>query len=121
VCTGSPTCEAGAGGKTGLLELQLGAALPCSQLVPWLVTHGLDLRLFFSELFSTRIGGFFGMDVIVSALVLFVFIGVERRRLAIQNLWVPVVATCAVGVSLGFPLFLYLRQLKLEAQSNNPG
>ena len=99
----------------------LGAALPCAQLVPWLVSHGLDLRLFFSELFSTRIGGFFGMDVIVSALVLFVFIGVEGRRLAIQNLWVPVVATCAVGVSLGFPLFLYMRQLKLEAQSNVVG
>lgn len=96
----------------------LGAALPCSQLVPWLVTHGLDLRLFFSELFSTRIGAFFGMDVFVSALALFMFIGVEGRRLAIRNLWVPVVATCAVGVSLGFPLFLYMRQLKLEAHSS---
>lgn len=96
----------------------LGAALPCSQVVPWLMSHGLDLRLFFSELFSTRIGGFFGMDVIVSAMVLFLFIGVEGRRLAVQHLWLPVVATCAVGVSLGFPLFLYLRQLKLDSHSN---
>lgn len=95
----------------------LGAALPCSQLEPWLATHGLDLRLFFSELFSTRIGAFFGLDVIVSAVVLFVFIGVEGRRLAIRNLWLPIVATCAVGVSLGFPLFLYMRQLKLDRQS----
>lgn len=85
------------------------------------MAHGLDLRLFFSELFSTRIGGFFGMDVIVSAAVLFLFIGVEGRRLAIKNLWVPVVATCAVGVSLGFPLFLYLRQVKLDEQSNSGG
>jgi len=94
-----------------------GAALPCWQLVPWLLTHGLDLRLLVSELFSTRIGGFFGLDVIVSAVVLFVFIGLEGRRLAIQRLWIPVIATCAVGVSLGFPLFLYMRQLKLDAQS----
>jgi hypothetical protein len=50
---------------------------------------------------------------------LFVFIGVEGRRLALRNLWVPVVATCVVGVSLGFPLFLYMRQLKLDAQSNH--
>ena len=97
----------------------LGAALPCSQLAPWLLTHGLDLRLFVSELFSTRIGAFFGLDVIVSALVLFVFIGVEGRRLAIRSLWLPVVATSAVGVSLGFPLFLYMRQLKLEEQATN--
>jgi hypothetical protein len=83
------------------------------------MTHGPNLPLFFFELFSTRVGAFFGMDVIVSALVLFVFIGVEGRRLDIQNIWVPVVATCAIGVSLGFPLFLYMRQLTLERQSNN--
>ena len=93
-----------------------GAALPCWQLVPWLLTHGLDLRLLVTELFSTRIGGFFGLDVIVSAVVLFVFIGVEGSRLAIQKVWIPVIATCAVGVSLGFPLFLYMRQRKLDAQ-----
>jgi len=81
-----------------------------------LATHGLDLPLFFAELFSTRIGAFFGIDLIVSALVLVVFIKVEGQRLAIPQRWVPVVATVAVGVSLGFPLFLYLRQLKLEAQ-----
>jgi hypothetical protein len=96
----------------------LGAALPCSQLAPWLATHGLNLSLFFSELFSTRIGAFFGMDVIVSALVLFVFICVEGRQLAMRHLWLPLVATFAVGVSLGFPLFLYMRQLKLEAQAD---
>jgi hypothetical protein len=96
----------------------LGAALPLTQLVPWLAAHGLDLPLFFSELFSTRIGAFFGMDVIVSALVLFVFIGIEGRRLAMRHLWLPVLATLAVGVSLGFPLFLYLRQLKLDAQTH---
>jgi Protein of unknown function DUF2834 len=96
----------------------LGAALPYAQLVPWLVTHGLDLPLFVSELFSTRVGAFFGTDVMVSALVMFVFIGVEGRRSAVQNLWVPVVATVAVGVSLGFPLFLYLRQLELDAHAD---
>lgn len=107
--------------KTRHIYLSLclaGVALPCSQLVPWLMIHGLDLRLFFSELFSTHIGGFFGMDVIVSALVLFVFIGFEGRRLSVPRLWMPVAATCLVGVSLGFPLFLYMRQLKLEGQAD---
>jgi hypothetical protein len=83
------------------------------------MAHGLKLQLLVSELFSTRIGAFFGLDVIVSAMVLFLFIGVEGRRMSIKNLLVPIVATVAVGVSLGFPLFLYMRQLKLEAQSDN--
>lgn len=81
--------------------------------------HGLDLRLLVSELFSNRVGGFFGLDVIVSAMVLFVFIGVEGPRLAVQKLWIPVIATCAVGVSLGFPLFLYMRQRKLDAHAHD--
>jgi hypothetical protein len=81
------------------------------------MAHGLNVPLLFSELFSTRIGAFFGLDVIVSALVLFLFIVVESRRLDIRNSWLPVLATLAVGVSLGFPLFLYQRELKLEAQA----
>jgi hypothetical protein len=96
-----------------------GAVLPGSQVIPWLMIHGLDLRLFFSELFSTRVGAFFGLDVIISALVLLVFIGFEGRRLGIEKLWAPVIATCAVGVSLGFPLFMYMRQLTLDKQSIN--
>ena len=88
----------------------VGAILPYSQLIPWLSAHGLDLSLFFSELLSTRVGAFFGMDVLVSALVLFVFMAAEGRRLAMRNLWLPAVATIVVGVSLGFPLFLYMRQ-----------
>ena len=96
----------------------LGAALPCSQLVPWLAVHGLNIPLLVSELFSTRIGAFFGLDVVVSAIVLFVFIGVEGRRLSVRRLWLPVLATLAVGVSLGFPLFLYLRQLTLETHAD---
>jgi len=97
----------------------LGAVLPYLQLIPWLATHGLNLPLFVSELFSTRIGAFFGMDVILSALVLFVFIATEGRRLGIWIVWLPVAATLTVGVSLGLPLFLYMRQLKLERQAGS--
>jgi uncharacterized membrane-anchored protein YitT (DUF2179 family) len=95
----------------------LGIALPYSQLIPWFAAHGLNLPLFFKELFATRIGGFFGVDVIVSAMVLFVFIWLEGRCLAMRYLWLPVLATVLVGVSLGFPLFLYLRQRKLDQLS----
>ncbi|HEV2843188.1 MAG TPA: DUF2834 domain-containing protein [Chthoniobacterales bacterium] len=91
-----------------------GFLLPYLKLIPWLAAHGLDLPLFFNELFSTRIGAFFGLDVIVSALVLFAFIWLEGRRLAIRRLWLPVLATLLVGVSLGLPLFLYLRQRQLD-------
>jgi hypothetical protein len=43
-----------------------GTIIPLSQLAPWLAEHGLDLKLLLLELFSTRIGAFFGLDVLVS-------------------------------------------------------
>jgi hypothetical protein len=92
----------------------IGTVLPLGAFLPWLGEHGLDLPLFFAELFSTRIGAFAGWDVIVSAAALFVFVAVEGGRLKVRPLWAPVVATLAVGVSLGLPLFLLLREVRLR-------
>jgi hypothetical protein len=67
-----------------------------------------------SNLFANRVSGFFGMDVLVSAVVLFVFVGIEGRRVGMGFRWLPVIAVFLVGVSLGLPLFLYLRQAHLD-------
>jgi len=91
-----------------------GVVLPYSQLIPFLREHGLDLRLFFDQLFSNRIGAFFGWDVIVSSVVLWALVFVEGRRAGVKHLWAPLAANLAVGVSLGLPLFLYLRERRLE-------
>jgi hypothetical protein len=97
-----------------LLLCLLGTLLPYSQFAPWLLDHGLDLPLFFRELFANRIGGFFAMDVFVSTAVLWSLVAREGRRLGVRHLWAPIVASLLVGVSLGLPLFLYLRQARLE-------
>lgn len=91
-----------------------GTVLPYSQFIPFLLEHGLDLQVFFEQLFSTRIGAFFGLDVIASAVVLWVFVFVEGRRSRVKHLWAPVVASLTVGVSLGLPLFLYIREAGTE-------
>jgi hypothetical protein len=100
-----------------LLLCVLGLVLPYWKFVPWVLAHGLNLRLFVSELFANRIGGFFGMDVLVSAIVLCVFASAEGRRLGMRSRWMPVVAVLLVGVSLGLPLFLYLREMQLDRRS----
>jgi hypothetical protein len=64
-----------------------GVLLPYSQFVPWVMQHGLNLTLFARELFSTRIGAFFGMDVLVSAVALLVFTRIESARLGIRHRW----------------------------------
>jgi hypothetical protein len=97
-----------------LLAAILGAALPLSHLIPFLKTHGLNLTLFFTLLFSNNVSGFFGMDVVVSSLVLWIFVFSEGRRLGMRHLWLYVVCNLVVGVSLALPLFLLFRERTLD-------
>jgi hypothetical protein len=92
----------------------LGLVLPYSQFLPFLREHGLDLHVFCQQLFANRIAAFFGLDVIVSTLVLWTLVWVEGRRTGTRSLWAPIAASLAVGVSLGLPLFLYLRERRIE-------
>lgn len=93
----------------------LGTILPYSQFIPFLRQHGLDLHLFVVQLFANRISAFFAMDVLVSAVALLTFVRLEGRRADIKHIWAPVAATLLVGVSLGLPLFLYLREARNAA------
>jgi hypothetical protein len=91
----------------------LGIALPYSQFIPFVLQHGLNLHLFFEQLLANRISAFFGLDVLISAVVLLVFVADEGRRIRLSGIWAPVLATLLVGVSLGLPLFLYQREAAL--------
>jgi|SRR5579862_2703318 hypothetical protein len=93
----------------------LGLVIPYAEFIPWAIQHGLNLPLFVRELFATRIGAFFGMDVLISAVVLIAFMRIESRRIGIRHRWLVIVAVFTVGVSLGLPLFLYLREQRLES------
>jgi hypothetical protein len=93
-----------------LLLCVLGTILPCAAFLPFLWAHGLDIQAFVAQLFGTPVSAFFGLDVIVSAVVLWTFVYVEGTRRGITRLWAPVVASLLVGVSLGLPLFLYMRE-----------
>jgi hypothetical protein len=99
-----------------LLAAVLGAVLPLSQFIPFLKSHGLDLKLFFTLLFSNSVSGFFAMDVIVSSVVLWIFVFSEGRRLGMRRLWLYVVCNLAVGVSLALPLFLMFRERALDSR-----
>ena len=100
-----------------LLLCIIGFLLPYSQFVPWVMHNGLNLRFFLQQLFANRIGAFFGLDVLVSAIVLFRFVRTEGKRLNMRYLWAPIIATLTVGVSLGLPLFLYLRERALQSDA----
>lgn len=93
----------------------LGTLLPYAHFLPWLQRNGLDLPLLLRELFATPVGAFFGLDVIIAAVALLVFVLAETRRRRIAHAWLAIPAALLIGVSAGLPLFLYLRQRGLDA------
>jgi len=62
----------------------LGTVLPYSQFVPWFIEHGPNFELLERQLFANRVCAFFGLDVLVSAIVLFKFISVDGKRLGMR-------------------------------------
>jgi hypothetical protein len=97
-----------------LILCVVGVVLPYWQFVPWLAVNGMNFPLFFHQLFANRISAFFGMDVIVSAVALMTFVRRERNHLPAAARWLPLIAVLTVGVSLALPLFLYLRERRLD-------
>src|SRR5437588_9549695 len=104
-----------------LILCVLGVALPYWQFVPWVATNGLHLSLFVQQLFANRIGAFFGMDVMVSAIALLVFARAESRVLGAKARWITLIAILTVGVSLVLPLLLYMREQQLETRQRTRG
>lgn len=92
----------------------VGAILPYSQFVRFLLDNGFALPLLLNQLFATPISSCFGLDVLVSAAVVLTFVQVEGLRLGIQQRWICLLCTVLVGPSLGLPLFLLMRHRQLQ-------
>jgi hypothetical protein len=95
----------------------LGLVAPYWFFVPFVLEHGLDLPLLVQQLFASPGSSFFATDVIVSTLVLWAFVFHETRKRRVPHAWTAVAASLAVGVSLGLPLFLFLRERALAQGS----
>ncbi len=88
--------------------LALGVVLPYSRVLPWVAEHGLDPRSFTRELFESRVGSFFGWDVVVTSATLIVAAAADHRLRPAQRVIVAVGALG--GSSVGLPLHLWLRE-----------
>ena len=76
--------------------------LPYSQFITWGTEHGLDPGPFIRELAQNRLAAFFALDVVVSALALWIFVFIEGAARGIRHLWLPIAATLLVGVFIRF-------------------
>jgi hypothetical protein len=67
------------------------------------------------QLFATDMSAAFNMDLLVSVLAAWTFMGFEGMRIKMKNWWIFLPATL-IGLSFALPLFLYFRERHLESK-----
>ena len=93
-----------------------GFVLPYYFLISFLMTHGVDARLFLTQLFGTPISTFFAVDLLISCVVFMLFLRQEAERHAMRHQWVYWISLLTVGLSFALPLFLWAREDHLESR-----
>jgi hypothetical protein len=68
------------------------------------------------DLFGNGAAHFATVDLLAVAIVGIVFMVVEGRRVGVRFLWVYVLLSFLVAISVAFPLFLIARQVRLAGQ-----
>ncbi len=95
----------------------LGLVIPYSKFIAFIADNGLNLALFWEELFINQISSFFALDLLISVVVFWLFLIKEGTRLQMKFLWVYLALDLIIGLSFALPLFLGMRSLRLaEAQ-----
>ena len=92
----------------------VGFVLPYYYFVSFLAANGLDFRVFFRELFATQISSFFAVDLLISCVVFVSFLRQEATRYTIGKRWLYLAVLLTVGLSCALPLFLYVRESRIE-------
>ncbi len=92
-----------------------GLLIPWVSLVLFFGEPNPTPSLFISYVFNNNVSTSVASDLLISAVIFFVFAFREGGRLNMDNLWAYIPATLLVGLSFGLPLFLYFRAKQIES------
>lgn len=68
---------------------------------------------FLGDAWGNHAAASLGYDVVLVGVAAFVFMVAEGRRLGIRHVWVFIVLSLVVAVSVAFPVFLIVRERRL--------
>lgn len=98
-----------------LVMAVVGTVVPWVFFAQFLAAEGLDLPLFAQSLFINGAAGGFSADLLITALVFWVWAYGDARKNGVTRWWVIVPTTMTVGLSLALPLYLWLREGRAHA------
>ena len=91
-----------------------GLILPWYQLIMWISEKGLNFYSFVDEIFLNRITLAGWTDLMLTAIIIIAFILYDRIRSGVKYFYIPIFCTFFIGASFGLPLYLYMRERRLN-------
>jgi hypothetical protein len=104
--------------KLYLILSIIGIILPYSQFAAFTNKYGWDLKFMFSNIFANQMSSGIALDAMWAAVVLIIFILIDRKKIKVKYFWLPIVGIFVIGIAFAFPFYLYLREL--SEQKNLP-
>jgi glycerol uptake facilitator-like aquaporin len=87
----------------------LGVILPYYYYWSFIQEYGNDLVRFFSDTLVNDSSRFILMDMVMTAVAFFVFVALDSKKRKVKYAWIAIAGVFMVGVSFGFPLYMYFR------------
>ena len=99
-----------------LLLAILGAVLPTLANVEFAKSYGpaFDIQLFIELANNNPASQSLSRDLFIGSTAVFVWIISESKRLDMKHLWIVILTTFTIAFAFSAPLFLYLRELRIE-------
>ena len=99
-----------------LLLAILGAILPTLSNIEFARNYGpsFDIQLFIDLATNNPASQSLSRDLLIGSTAIFVWIISESKRLEMKNLWIVILTTFTIAFAFSAPLFLYLRELRIE-------
>ncbi|MCP9849883.1 DUF2834 domain-containing protein [Cyanobium sp. Morenito 9A2] len=96
-----------------------GAILPWMANLEFMRQHGaaFDLGLFVRLANANPAAQSLSRDLLVGSSAVLLWMVVEARRLGIRGLWLALLCTVTIAFACGAPLFLFLRERRLQELS----
>tara|TARA_Y100001968_G_scaffold315625_1_gene342428 strand:- start:1288 stop:1650 length:363 start_codon:yes stop_codon:yes gene_type:complete len=99
----------------------LGAIFPTLANIEFAKMYGssFDFKLFIELANDNPASQSLSRDLFIGSSAVFVWIISESNRLKMKNLWIVILTTFTIAFAFSAPLFLYLRELRIEEMNRN--
>ena len=105
--------------KFYIVAMIIGAAAPLYLFSQHFAAQGFGLSDFVAASFPNQAASGLVTDLILSATLGLIVFGREARALGVRGFWAVVLGTLLIGFSFGLPLYLYLRESRLELERSH--